>query len=96
MTTEAHLRRLHIHVSGLVQGVGYRAYAQYKGQSLGLKGWVRNLRDGRVELVAEGPEEALEKLAAWCRRGPPAAQVDEVDVRWLEATGEFPDFSIRR
>lgn len=64
--------------------------------NLGLVGWVRNLRDGGVEAVAEGPREALEALAEWARQGPPLARVDSRELTWSAATGEFDAFVILR
>jgi len=90
------MKRLHLLIEGLVQGVCYRAFARDEAEALRLSGWVRNLPDGRVELVAEGPEEALQKLLAWCRRGPPAAHVRDLNARWSEATGEFTGFRVTR
>jgi acylphosphatase len=74
-------------VSGNVQGVGYRAFAQRKAQELGLSGYAENLRDGRVEVVAEGPREDLEQFLRFLRQGPRLARVDQVEVQWGEATG---------
>jgi len=71
-------RRLRI--SGLVQGVGYRAAMYERAQRLGVNGWVRNRRDGSVEAVAQGSAEALERFVAWARQGPPAARVTSVHV----------------
>lgn len=88
--------RVHLLVTGRVQGVAFRLSTKDEAERLGLAGWVRNLRDGRVEAVAEGPREALEQLVAWCRRGPPSANVTDVSATWIEATGEFAGFSVRR
>jgi len=88
-------RRVHLFVSGRVQGVFFRAHTRDLARSLGLSGFVRNLPDGRVEIVAEGEEKALEKLVSFARQGPPLAQVTGVEVRWEAPTGEFPGFSIR-
>ncbi len=88
-------RRVHIIVSGRVQGVFFRANTQEVAQRLGLSGYVRNLPDGRVEVVAEGAEEALRKLIEWCHEGPPLARVERVEVRWENPTGEFSGFHIR-
>lgn len=88
------MERVHIWVSGKVQGVWYRATTVEEAKKLGLTGWVRNLPDGRVEIVAEGPRESLERLIAWCHEGPPLAVVDEVKVVWEPYTGEFANFSI--
>jgi len=71
-------RRLRIH--GRVQGVWYRGWAVDTARELGIDGWVRNRRDGSVELLARGPEPALAALIARCREGPPAARVDRIDV----------------
>ena len=82
-------------IHGRVQGVFYRQSTLETARRLGVTGWVRNLPDGRVEAVAEGPAEAVRDLVAWCQQGPPAADVTSVDVDWNDATGEFPSFSIR-
>ncbi|HHJ38573.1 MAG: acylphosphatase [Methylothermaceae bacteria B42] len=88
-------KRLQILVSGKVQGVFYRATAVEVARSLGLKGWVRNLPDGRVEMVAEGEPEALNQLLDWCRQGPPAARVDKVDVEEIPCESDLTGFQIR-
>jgi acylphosphatase len=74
------MRRAHVHVSGLVQGVGFRWYATRRARELGLSGWVRNLPDGRVEAVFEGEDEAVDTMVAWCGRGPSGARVERVEV----------------
>jgi acylphosphatase len=88
--------RLHAYVSGRVQGVFYRASAEAVANQLHLKGWVQNLPDGRVELLAEGPQEALDRLLAWAHRGPDHAQVSGVEATWPPETGEFTHFEQRR
>jgi acylphosphatase len=88
--------RLRCFVAGRVQGVSYRAYARHQATQLGLTGWVRNCPDGRVELVAEGEQEALQQLVLWCYQGPPAANVTDVETQWEAATGTDPTFDIRR
>ncbi|MGB7478978.1 MAG: acylphosphatase [Burkholderiaceae bacterium] len=80
-----HCRRLRI--TGLVQGVGYRAAFRAEAHRLGLHGWVRNRRDGSVEALVAGDSAALDTLVAWARRGPPAARVRSVAV---EASDETP------
>lgn len=89
-------RRLHALISGRVHGVGFRAFVLRRAQMLGLTGRVRNLYfpARQVEVIAEGPDEALNQLLAALRRGPAAAEVTRVDVRWEPATGEFVDFDI--
>jgi acylphosphatase len=67
-----------LRIEGTVQGVGYRYALQREAGRLGLTGWVRNRRDGSVEALAQGSAEALDALAAWARRGPPAARVSGV------------------
>jgi acylphosphatase len=88
--------RARIVVRGRVQGVFFRASARDEAERLGLKGLVRNLPDGGVEAIAEGEREQLEEFIAWCRRGPPLAEVEEVRVRWTPATGEFASFRVTR
>jgi len=87
--------RAHIFVSGRVQGVFFRAFAEEVASSLGLGGWARNMPDGRVEAVFEGEKSAVEKAIGMCRKGPPSSRVDDVEVRWEEYRGEFPSFNIQ-
>lgn len=87
--------RAHVFISGRVQGVFFRANTKRVADELGVKGWVRNLPDGRVEAVFEGEEDAVKKIVEWCHRGPPAARVDRVEVKYEEYKGEFEDFTIR-
>jgi len=87
--------RVHIFVSGLVQGVFFRSETRARAEELGLFGWVRNLPDGQVEILAEGEKEKLEKLVEWVKRGPEIARVNGLDVEWQEYKGEFKDFEIR-
>ena len=81
-------------VSGRVQGVFYRDSTRRKAVELGLVGTVRNLPDGSVEVVAEGPVGALEALLQWCRMGPPAAEVKDASAAFGTPTGRFGNFSI--
>ncbi len=90
---EARIRAV---IEGLVQGVWYRESTRRQAQALGVKGWVRNCRDGSVELVAEGPKEKLNELLSWCRKGPPAARVERVTVYEDVYRGEFDSFYISR
>jgi acylphosphatase len=79
------MRTLHLHVEGRVQGVGYRASLMNEALRHGLRGWVRNRRDGSVEAVLHGPVAACDAVAAWARRGPPAAHVTRVLATALES-----------
>ena len=88
------MRRVHVYISGLVQGVAFRWFVRRMARELGVKGWVRNLPDGRVEAVFEGDERAVERMVELCRVGPPAARVDKVRVQSEEYRGEFDDFKI--
>jgi acylphosphatase len=83
--------RRHLWVRGRVQGVWYRGGCAEQAQALGISGWARNLPDGRVEIVAEGDPEALDKLVEWCHHGPPAARVTAVEVRAEEVHAEEPE-----
>ncbi len=82
-------------VQGRVQGVFYRVSACEEARRLGLGGWVRNCADGSVEAVAEGTREQVGAFLAWCRRGPPHAQVTGVSEFYAEATGEDSGFRVR-
>jgi acylphosphatase len=88
------LKQVHLSVRGRVQGVFFRASAQREAKRLGLTGWVKNRPDGGVELLAEGEEDELKELIAWANRGPSAARVERVDVRWRSFVGDFFDFRI--
>lgn len=88
--------RARIRVSGLVQGVFYRQSAAQEANRLRLSGTVRNLSDGSVEVEAEGARPDVEALVAWCRRGPPAARVAEVDVDWGSPAGSAGPFTVLR
>ncbi len=87
--------RARVVVTGRVQGVAFRAATADEAARLGVRGWVRNLPDGRVEAVVEGECAQVERLVAWCRRGPPLARVDELTVRWGEARGDLGPFAVR-
>ena len=80
--------RVHLLISGRVQGVGFRESTRMLAERVGLTGWVRNLPDGRVEVELEGPPDDLDRAVAWCRQGPPGARVAGVEVRALEPRAE--------
>lgn len=88
------MTRAELVITGRVQGVFYRGSAQEEAERLGLTGTVRNLPDGSVEAVVEGPKEKIEAFIAWCRRGPPAARVDGVRVSWGAPSNEFRTFRV--
>jgi acylphosphatase len=96
MVTAAAETRVHIKISGRVQGVYYRASALQEAEKLGLTGWVMNCPGGAVEAVAEGAKHKLEEFIAWCRQGPDGARVTQVDVGWEKPKNNFYSFSIRR
>lgn len=83
-----------MYVSGRVQGVYYRATTRDTARETGVDGWVRNLDDGRVEAVFEGPEGAVEEMVAWCETGSEAADVDGVDATYEEPEG-LDGFEVR-
>jgi acylphosphatase len=86
--------RAHIFVSGRVQGVFFRDHTRRWASSLGLTGWVKNVRDGRVEVLAEGEKSEIDDLISRLQEGPPSALVESVDVDWEEEKGEFADFRV--
>ena len=89
------LKRAHVFYSGRVQGVGFRITAEETAQSLGLVGWVKNLRDGRVELVVEGEEATLQKFFNAIRTGSMKNFINQVEISWTSASDTFDEFEIR-
>ena len=87
--------RAHVFVTGRVQGVYYRATTRDAARERGVDGWVRNLDDGRVEAVFEGPRDRVEEMVERCHEGSPAANVEDVEVEYGEPEGE-EGFEIRR
>lgn len=87
--------RAHLYIFGRVQRVLYRYNTRREALNLGLTGWVRNLPDGRVEVIAEGEEDQVEKLIQWCREGPPHAIVRGIEVEREPPTDKFETFSIK-
>ncbi len=86
---------MHAFVSGLVQGVFFRSETRRVAKNLNVKGWARNLSDGRVEVLAEGEKENIDKLIEFLKVGPSAATVNKVDIKTENFRGEFNDFEIR-
>jgi len=95
METETQAR-LSARITGRVQGVGFRNFTRMRARRLGVTGWVRNERDGSVRLEAEGTRETLDSLVEAVQEGPRMARVENVDVDWGDATGEFEGFRVRR
>lgn len=87
--------RAHAFVSGRVQGVWFRQSTAERARELRLDGWVRNLPDGRVEILAEGPRGAVEALMAFAQVGPPLAHVADLAVQWIEPAGDLEAFGVR-
>jgi len=88
-------KRVHLFISGRVQGVGFRAFTQREASTLGVTGWVKNLADGRVEAVVEGPKEKVDALLEKLQRGPRAARVEKLEAKDEAAEGGFQKFDIR-
>ncbi len=89
------VKRIHLIISGDVQGVGYRTWAKQIAHQLNLNGWVINRPDGAVEVVAEGTKAKLEEFIRYCRKGPEVAWIQDVAVTWQDGTGEFVSFDIK-
>ena len=87
--------RVHLTITGKVQGVYYRFYAKEKASFLGVTGWVANEADGTVAVVAEGPENKINDFVDWCYGGPSTCQVEKVKVEKIPYMAEFEDFNIR-
>ena len=89
------MKRVHVYISGRVQGVFFRAETQRTAKGFNLTGWVRNIADGRVEALFEGEDTNVDNMIKWCHIGPPAARVDEVLIEEEACSSEFRDFSIK-
>lgn len=87
--------KAHLIIKGEVQGVYFRAFTKEIADSLGLKGWVRNLPDGSVEALFEGDREVIEIAIGKCRVGPPFAVVNDIQIQWSDDIEGYPDFKIR-
>ena len=85
-----------IYISGFVQGVGFRYFVKSNARKLGLKGWVQNSPDGKVQVLAQGPKEAIEKLIKFCEKGPFLSEVKTVDMSWEEEQEHFENFDTVR
>jgi len=89
------LKQIHIFVTGRVQGVFFRQSTRVMAIKNNVNGWVRNLDDGRVEIVAKGEESNVNTLANWCKTGPANSRVDEFELSEENSTGEFENFEVR-
>lgn len=87
-------KRVHLLISGQVQGVGFRAATEQMAHNAGVRGWVRNRTDGRVEAVFEGTAPVVESMVRWCHQGPPTAQVEKVE-RWEEPVDGVRSFQVK-
>jgi len=87
--------RVHVMITGTVQGVYFRETVRQHAVRLGVKGWVRNASGGGVEALFEGGNEKILDLLGLCRKGPPAARVEKIEIEWEEFRGEFEEFEIR-
>ncbi|MFH0702527.1 MAG: acylphosphatase [bacterium] len=87
--------RVHVYISGRVQGVGYRYSAILQAEKLGITGWVRNTHDNKVEAVFEGEENVIEEMLVWCKKGPSLAFVTDIEIQKRAYTGEFTSFTVR-
>lgn len=87
--------RVHLLITGRVQGVGYRFSLHQQALALGIHGWVRNLPGGCVEAELEGTKKALETMVAWCRQGPPLADVAHIETSWETGPQQYTRFQIR-
>ena len=95
MTAMPAAKRVRVIVIGRVQGVWYRGSMQKQAEQLDVAGWVRNLPDGNVEAVIEGPPSAVDRLIAWCAEGPPSARVHDMQVNEEPVEG-LQGFTVRR
>ncbi|MCF8009361.1 MAG: acylphosphatase [Halanaerobiales bacterium] len=87
--------RKHIYVSGRVQGVGFRASTQQKAQMIGVTGWVKNLKDGRVEVVIEGSKKKVQKMLDYLNKGPRFANVNSLNISDQKPSDHYNRFSIK-
>lgn len=86
--------KAHVIITGRVQGVFFRSKTRYEAKKYGVNGWVRNLPDGRVEAIFEGEKEDVDKLIDFAGKGPSGAKVQDLDIKWMDYSGEFKNFEI--
>jgi acylphosphatase len=87
--------RARVYVSGKVQGVFFRDATREKAEQLGLAGWVRNIPDGRVEMLLDGPSDKVREMVRWCKEGPSHADVEDVDTEFEASAGDLEGFEVR-
>lgn len=87
--------RAHLFLSGKIQGVFFRDSMKKKAEKLGVSGWVKNLKDGRVEAVFEGKKDKVESMVKWSNKGPILAKVEDLEADWEEPKGNFKEFDIK-
>ncbi|MCX6817239.1 MAG: acylphosphatase [Candidatus Aenigmarchaeota archaeon] len=87
--------RVHLLISGEVQGVFFRASTRKFASDLGVTGWIRNLSSGMVEVVAEGRKPLLDRLIEYCKQGPQGAKVDEMEIDWEKFKGDLQGFAVK-
>jgi acylphosphatase len=92
---DSDLERAHVLVSGRVQGVFFRDSTRQKAEELGLAGWVKNVPDGQVEALFEGPSDRVREMIRWCEEGPQRASVENVDTDFASASGDLEGFEVR-
>jgi len=90
-----HMPRINLLISGHVQGVGFRFFTSRTANSLGLKGYAKNLSNGKVEIVAEGSKQGLEKFLKRIAEGPITADIENIEVKWEKETCEFKGFGMK-
>lgn len=88
------MHQAHIFISGFVQGVGFRQFVRREAGKLGILGWVKNTKDGRVEALFHGQKEKIKEIILLCRKGPILAEVENVEVLWEDSKDTCTDFQI--
>jgi len=91
---DSDLERAHVRVSGQVQGVFFRDSTRQKAEELSLAGWVKNVPDGQVEALFEGPSDKVREMVRWCEEGPQQASVENVDTNFESPSGELEAFEV--
>ena len=86
------MRQVHLFITGFVQGVGYRNFVQHKAKKMNISGWVRNLSDKRVEVIAQADEKTLQKFIGLCKQGSFVSEVKDVSVEWQKPDKIFESF----